>query len=119
MQVNALLSFVSWKGEHPSDLDSLHANASCRMKIYPNTINRESETYRSKHYRARWQPVWAYLGLGLCVLLAITSGWGAVYDLSAKTEGVTREDSIVDLTTTYLGVSHTVAIKVVEVLLTY
>lgn len=53
------------------------------------------------------------------MLLAITSGWGAVYDLSAKTEGVTKEDSIVDLTTTYLGVSHTVAIKVEKILLTY
>ena len=53
------------------------------------------------------------------MLLAITSGWGAVYDLSAKTEGVTKEDSIVDLTTAYLGVSHTVAIKVEEILLTY
>ena len=119
MQVNALLSFVLWKGEHPSNLDSLHANASCRMKLFPNTINRESKTYKIKHYRAHWQPLWAYLGLVLCVLLAITSGWGAVYDLSAKTEGVTKEDSIVDLTTTYLGVSHTISTKVEEILLTH
>ena len=93
---------------HPSELDSLHANGSCRMKLFPNTINRDSETYQDKHYRAHWQPLWAYLGLVLCVLLIISSGWGAIYDLCAKTEGVTMEDSLVDLTSVYLGVSHTV-----------
>ena len=89
------------------------------MKYFPNTINRESEAYISRHYRAHWQPLWAYLGLVLCSLLVITSGWGAVYDLCAKTNGVTKEDSIVDLTIAYLGVSHTVAIKVQKILLTY
>lgn len=32
-------------------------------------------------------------------------GWGAVYDLCAKTKGVTTQDSIVDLATAYLCVS--------------
>jgi len=32
-------------------------------------------------------------------------GWGAVYDLCAKTRGVTTQDSIVDLATAYLCVS--------------
>lgn len=89
------------------------------MKVFPSTIKRDSESYKSKHYRAHWQPLWAYLGLVLCVLLIITSGWGAVYDLSAKTKGVTTEDSIVDLATAYLGVSRTITIKVQEILLTY
>ena len=53
------------------------------------------------------------------MLLAISSGWGAVYNLCAKTKGVTKEDSIVDLTTAYLGVSHTVAIKVQDTLLIF
>ena len=43
--------------------------------------------------------------------LVASSGWGAIYDLCAKSKGVSKEDSIVDLTTAYLGVSHTVAIK--------
>lgn len=89
------------------------------MKFFPNTINRESKLYITERYRAHWQPLWAYLGLVLCLLLVITSGWGAVYDLCAKTNGVTKEDSIVDLTTAYLGVSHTVAIKAQKILLTY
>ena len=88
------------------------------MKLFPNTINRDSDTYQDKHYRAHWQPLWAYLGLVLCVLLIISSGWGAIYDLCAKTEGVTKEDSLVDLTSVYLGVSHTGAIKVQRTLLT-
>ncbi|KAK0508794.1 hypothetical protein JMJ35_009070 [Cladonia borealis] len=72
------------------------------MKLFPNTINRDNGPYRDKHYRATWQPLWAYLGLVLCVLLVISSGWGAVYDLCAKTKGVTKEDSLVDLTASYL-----------------
>ena len=88
------------------------------MKLFPNTINRDSDTYQDKHYRAHWQPLWAYLGLVLCVLLIISSGWGAIYDLCAKTEGVTMEDSLVDLTSVYLGVSHTGTIKVQVTLLT-
>ena len=53
------------------------------------------------------------------MLLTISLGWGAVYDLCAKTNGVTKEDSIVDLATAYLGVSHAVATKVQEILLTF
>ena len=101
------------------ELDSLHANASCRMKLFPGTINRDSATYKSKHYRAHWQPLWAYLGLVLCVLLVVSSGWGAIYDLCARSKGVTKEDSIVDLAIAYLGVSHTIAIKVQEIQLTF
>ena len=89
------------------------------MKLFPRTIDRDSDTYKSNHYRAHWQPLWAYLGLVLCVLLALSSGWGAIYNLCAKTKGVTKEDSIVDLLTAYLGVSHTVAIKVPEIQLTF
>ena len=89
------------------------------MKLFPNTIDRDSATYKSNHYRAHWQPLWAYLGLVLCVALVISSGWGAIYDLCAKTKGVSKEDSIVDLTTAYLGVSQTAAIKVQGMQLTF
>lgn len=53
------------------------------------------------------------------MLLVISSGWGAIYDLCVKTKGVTKEDSIVDLTTAYGGVSHTAAIKMQEIQLTF
>lgn len=80
-----------------------------RMKLFPHTINREkngfSPPYSPPHYRAHWQPLWAILGLVLCTLLVITQGWSAVYDLCAKSKGVSKEDSIVDLVAAYLGVS--------------
>lgn len=77
------------------------------MKLYPHTIDRNDQrTYEEKHYRAHWQPLWAIIGLVLCVLLMITGGWNAIYDLYAQTKGVTKEDSVVDLATAYLGVSY-------------
>ena len=75
------------------------------MKLFPNTINREKEGYSPPHYRAHWQPLWAIIGLVLCTLVMITQGWSAVYDLCAKSPGVSKEDSIVDLIAAYLGVS--------------
>lgn len=76
------------------------------MKLFPNTINRNAPEYTETHYRAHWQPLWAILGLVLCTLLVLTQGWAAVYDLCARSEGVSKEDSIVDLIAAYLGVSH-------------
>ncbi|KAL8732602.1 MAG: hypothetical protein Q9166_002575 [cf. Caloplaca sp. 2 TL-2023] len=73
------------------------------IKFYKRTIDRDSPGYRKKHYRAHWQPVWAILGLVLCTLLMLFSGWAAIYDLAAKSPGVSRADSIVDLIATYLG----------------
>ncbi|KAL8838574.1 MAG: hypothetical protein Q9176_004971 [Flavoplaca citrina] len=73
------------------------------IKFYKNTLNRDSDYYRQKHYRAHWQPLWAILGLVLCSLLMIFSGWAAIYDLAAKSKNVPRADSIVDLIATYLG----------------
>lgn len=35
----------------------------------------------------------------------LTFGWAAIYDLCAHSEGVPREDSIVDLVSAYLGVN--------------
>lgn len=37
------------------------------------------------------------------------SGWAAIYDLSAKSRGVARRDSIIDLVAAYLGVSQLLA----------
>lgn len=73
------------------------------MKLFPHTIDRNKSYYKDKHYRAHWQPMWAYLGLILCTVLMLSFGWAAIYDLCAKTKGVTKEDSIVDLATAYLG----------------
>ena len=75
------------------------------MKLFPNTIDRDTDDYQAEHYRAHWQPLWAIIGLVLCTLLIISSGWAAVYDLCVQSRGVTREDSIVDLATAYVGVS--------------
>lgn len=75
------------------------------MKIFKNTINRDKAYYKRKHYRAHWQPLWAIIGFTLCTLLTILLGWAAVFDLCAKSPGVTKRDSIVDLITSYLGVS--------------
>ncbi|KAL8796526.1 MAG: hypothetical protein Q9195_001200 [Heterodermia aff. obscurata] len=66
-------------------------------------MDRDGKMYKQNHYRAHWQPFWAYLGLLLCSLLMIFSGWAAIYDLVAKPEGVGQEDAIVDLVAAYLG----------------
>ncbi len=50
--------------------------------------------------------MWAILGLVLCTLLMLFSGWAAIYDLCARSPGVDRGDAIVDLAAAYLGVSH-------------
>ncbi|KAI4218845.1 MAG: hypothetical protein L6R36_008721, partial [Xanthoria steineri] len=73
------------------------------IKFYSQTLNRDSDSYRQKHYRAHWQPLWAILGLVLCSLLMLFSGWAAIYDLAAKSKNVSRADSIVDLIAAYLG----------------
>ena len=78
-----------------------------RMKIHRNVIDRDNERYKDKHYRAHWQPLWAIIGLVLCLLLIVFSGWAAVYDLRVKSKGVSETDSVVDLVSTYLGVSVT------------
>ena len=75
------------------------------MAFYRRIIDRDGALYKRNHYRARWQPLWAYLGLLLCSLLMILSGWSAIYDLVVKSAGVDRRDSIVDLVASYLGVS--------------
>lgn len=58
------------------------------MKLFPNTIDRDKPYYRNKHYRAHWQPMWAIIGFGLCMMLMLFFGWAAIYDLCAKTKGV-------------------------------
>ncbi len=77
------------------------------MKLFPNTIDRNIPYYKDRHYRAHWQPMWAMIGLGLCTMLMLSSGWASIYDLCAKTKGVTKEDSIVDLAFSYVGVGLT------------
>ncbi|KAL8664374.1 MAG: hypothetical protein Q9202_003063 [Teloschistes flavicans] len=75
------------------------------IKFYKRTIDRDSQSYRVRHYRAHWQPLWAILGFILCTLLMLFSGWNAIYNLYAKSPGVNWRDSVVDLGASYLGVS--------------
>lgn len=74
------------------------------IKYYKRSINRDSAVYRDRHYRAHWQPVWAILGLVLCTLLVVFSGWTAIYDLCARSPGVDRGDAVVAVVASYLGV---------------
>lgn len=73
------------------------------MTFYHRIMDRDGPSYRQKHYRAHWQPLWAYLGLLLCSLLMVFSGWSAIYDLVVKPKDVNRRDSIVDLIAAYIG----------------
>lgn len=75
------------------------------MKLFPNTIDRSKAAYMSKYYRAHWQPMWAILGLVMCILIAVTMGWAAIFDLCTSNGTVSRHDSIVDVATAYIGVS--------------
>ena len=75
------------------------------MAFYHRIMDRDAPAYNQNHYRAHWQPIWALLGLFLCSLLVLTGGWAAIYDLVAKSKGVSRRDSIVDLIAVYVGVS--------------
>lgn len=77
------------------------------MAFHHVTMDRDGKAYKSNHYRAHWQPLWAILGLLLCGLLMFFSGWSAIYDLVARSKGVSTTDSIVDLVASYLGVSIT------------
>ncbi|KAM0799999.1 amino acid permease/ SLC12A domain-containing protein [Usnea florida] len=73
------------------------------MKFFPNTIDRNRSYYKDKHYRAHWQPLWALIGLVSCTILMLSFGWNAIYDLCARSKGVSKEDSIVDLVASYVG----------------
>ena len=101
--VNALPSCASYKGGFTSEMQKSYSRKD-RMKRFRYVIDRNNAHYEDQHYRAHWQPLWAILGLTLCSLLTIFSGWAAVYDLAAKTEGVSKRDSIVDLVSAYIGV---------------
>ena len=105
MQASVWLFSDFGKGKLGSQSGHFKSLMKCSMKLYPNTINRNRSDYRDRHYRAHWQPMWAVIGLSLCVALLLSLGWGAVYDICVDTQGVTKEDSIVDLATAYLGVS--------------
>lgn len=81
------------------------------MSFFEDLIKRDSDLYKQNHYRGHWQPFWAILGLVLCSLLMIFSGWSAIFDLARGSKDVKREDSIVDLIASYLGVRHTIISK--------
>ncbi|CAF9921060.1 MAG: Cationic amino acid transporter 2 [Heterodermia speciosa] len=73
------------------------------LAFYHRIMDRDGKMYKLNYYRAHWQPLWAYLGLLLSSLLMIFSGWAAIYDLVARSDGVNRRDAIVDLVAAYLG----------------
>ncbi|KAI9800303.1 MAG: Cationic amino acid transporter 2 [Piccolia ochrophora] len=47
-------------------------------------FSRDDPTYKKKHYRAHWQPLWAIFGLFACTMIIIFSGWPAIYLLCEK-----------------------------------
>lgn len=75
------------------------------MAFHHVIMDRDGRAYKSNHYRAHWQPLWAVLGIFLCSLLLLFSGWSAIYDLVVRSKGIARRDSIVDIVAAYLGVS--------------
>ena len=83
-----------------------HSDANNSMLEYPNDIDRNSQGYQKKHYRAHWQPVWAYLGVTLCSMLLAFGGWSAIFNLCDRGGQVSVRDSVIDLTFTYTGVGH-------------
>ncbi|OCL08475.1 hypothetical protein AOQ84DRAFT_439560 [Glonium stellatum] len=65
------IAFLRFK----AGLDHLH-----KRQVY----SRDQHRYMSRHYRAHWQPMWAYIGLIGCVLIVIFSGWPAIYILRSR-----------------------------------
>ena len=47
-------------------------------------FSRDSELYKRRHYRAYWQPGWAWVGLIGCALIIFFSGWPAIYIMVAR-----------------------------------
>ncbi|KAL9608804.1 MAG: hypothetical protein Q9167_006377 [Letrouitia subvulpina] len=86
------------------------------MNFFKDIINRDSDLYKQNHYRGHWQPLWAILGLVLCSLLMIFSGWSPIFDLVRGSKDVKREDSIVDLIASYLGVGHAITFETSSIL---
>ena len=106
MPASVWLSFDFNKGYYASKFRVRKVLIAHSMKLFPNRIDRNRSYYKDKHYRAHWQPLWALFGLVSCAILILSFGWNAVYDLCTKAEGVSKEDSIVDLMTAYCGVSE-------------
>jgi amino acid transporter len=69
--VSQCIAFLRFK----AGLTNLH-----RLDIY----SRDSVAYKKYHYRSRWQPWFAWLGLIGSLLIALTSGWPAAYIMSAR-----------------------------------
>lgn len=73
------IAFLRFK----AGLDLLH-----RRNVY----SRDRDPYMSKHYRAHWQPTWAYVGLIGCILIVLFSGWPAIYILHSRHNLVADKD---------------------------
>ncbi len=74
-------------------------------------FSRDGDVYQMKHYRARWQPMWAILGLIGSGLIILFSGWPAIYILRARhtlsTDALLKDNKYLaaDLVGAYSGVS--------------
>ena len=106
MPANVWLSFDFNKGYFASKFRVKRVLTAHRMKFFPNTIDRNRSYYKDKHYRAHWQPLWALIGLVSCTVFMLSFGLNAIYDLCARSKGVSKEDSIVDLVAAYVGVNE-------------
>ncbi|KAF2803245.1 uncharacterized protein BDZ99DRAFT_453470 [Mytilinidion resinicola] len=65
------IAFLRFK----AGLDLLH-----ERQVY----SRDRPPYTTKHYRAHWQPWWAYVGLIGSCLIVFFSGWPAIYILNSR-----------------------------------
>ena len=78
-----------------------------RKRLY----NRDDDDYKTRYYRAHWQPACAIIGLVGCLLAMVFSGWPAIYLLreggSVKPEGGLKSAKNLgaDIAGAYIGVS--------------
>lgn len=49
-----------------------------------NGLDRDSEEFQERYYRAHWQPLCAIFGLFSCTMVVLFSGWSAIYLLMAR-----------------------------------
>ncbi|KAI9805099.1 MAG: hypothetical protein M1825_000933 [Sarcosagium campestre] len=72
-----------------------------------DVFSRDDPAYEQKHYRASWQPLCAWFGLGGCSLIIFTSGWPAIYLLSEReslAEGIKAPKYLIfDVIGAYIG----------------
>jgi hypothetical protein len=67
-------------------------------------FGRNVPSYEERYFRARRQPFWSLVVLGGCLLLILTSGWTAIYQLPSVSETGAKEELVIEILGAYLGV---------------